>query len=342
MSLNLSLTVIIPTLNEEDFLSDCLNSCAFVDDIIVIDSFSSDKTEEIAREFNVNFIQRNFDNFSSQKNFALQFAKNDWVLFLDADERITESLKEEIYDVVQKNGEKIVAYELLFRHFFMDRFLKHSGQDYVLRLINKKHCMYGKELVHEKIQVNGLKGRLKSFVPHYTYKSMEFYLLKRNKYATYQAIERLQKAKKVGFLHLVIKPWWRFFNDYFIQLGFLDGYPAYAIKKANAYGVFLRALIMLINTNKETCVAKYFSDYDAYFNKLHQEAYQKAEISFAKKKKTNFITQYLSPTFVWLYYFCISKLSTQYWLRYSDAWLKTYAYILTNNYLWMFNHRIRK
>ncbi|MCB0455680.1 MAG: glycosyltransferase family 2 protein, partial [Aequorivita sp.] len=132
---NPKLTVIIPTFNEEAYIGDALFSVAFADEIIVVDSFSTDKTPEIAKQYASKFLQRKFDNFSNQKNFALKEATGDWVLFIDADERVTHSLETEIKETIQnpKHG----GYKINFPHFYMNRFLYHHSDD-VLRLVKRE------------------------------------------------------------------------------------------------------------------------------------------------------------------------------------------------------------
>src|SRR5690606_36121326 len=154
------LTVIIPTFNEEAYLEDALFSVSFADEIIVIDSFSTDATPEIAKKFATKFLQRKFDNFSNQKNFALKEATGDWVLFVDADERIPEKLRNEILKTLE--NPKHAGYKLNFPHYFMDRFLYHHSDD-VLRLVKREGAHFT-GLVHEKLNCNGSIGKLKNMV----------------------------------------------------------------------------------------------------------------------------------------------------------------------------------
>ena len=238
-----SLTVIIPTFNEEECLYRALYSVKFADEIIVVDSFSTDKTVEIANQFNCKVVQRQFDNFSSQKNHALQFATKEWVLFLDADERITYNLQQEILDVI--NNGRHTAYKLNFPHFFMNRFLYHHSSN-VTRLVERVKCHF-EGSVHEKLKVDGSVGKLKNPVLHYTYKGLEHYIKKRDVYAWFQAEQLHAKGKKASYLQLVFKPFFRFFSSYILKRGFLDGIPGLAISGINAYGVFSRyAKLMLI------------------------------------------------------------------------------------------------
>ena len=238
-----TISVIIPTYNEEECLYRALYSVKFADEIIIVDSFSTDRTVEIANQFNCKIVQRKFDNFSSQKNYALQFATKEWVLFLDADERITHNLQQEILAAI--NNGTHVGYKLNFPHFFMNRFLDHHSSN-VTRLVVREHS-YFEGSVHEKLIVNGSVGKLKNPVLHYTYKGLEHYIIKRDVYAWFQAEQLHAKGKKATYFHLIFRPFFRFFSSYILKRGFLDGIPGLAISGVNAYGVFSRyAKLMLI------------------------------------------------------------------------------------------------
>ncbi|MEZ4858108.1 MAG: glycosyltransferase family 2 protein [Flavobacteriaceae bacterium] len=237
-----TLSVIMPTYNEEAYVAAALRSVQFADEIIVVDSFSTDKTLEIAQKFTSKILQRKFDNFSHQKNFALEHATSDWVLFLDADERITYPLQVEILQAI-KNG-KHAGYKLNFPHFFMNRFLYHHSSN-VLRLVKREGTQYT-GLVHEKLQVNGSLGKLKNPVLHFTYKGLEHYIQKRESYAWFQAAQLQKKEKKASLFLLFTKPTFRFFNSYFLKGGCKDGIPGLAISAINAYGVFSRYAKLLL------------------------------------------------------------------------------------------------
>lgn len=237
-----TLTVIIPTFNEENYIQDCLYSVLFADQIIVIDSFSTDATTTIAKKFNCEIIERKFDNFSNQKNEAIKLAKSDWVLFLDADERVTEKLKLEIIATI--NNAKHNAYKIKFPHFYMNRFLYHI-ENKVLRLVKNKNIYFEGD-VHEKLNHNGSEGLLKNFMIHYTYKGLFHYIKKKDSYSWVQAKMSKDKNKKTTYFHLVFKPFYRFFHTFFIRKGFLDGVPGLAVSVIDAYGVFSRYVKMIL------------------------------------------------------------------------------------------------
>ncbi|MCZ4318560.1 glycosyltransferase family 2 protein [Aequorivita viscosa] len=230
------LSVIIPTFNEEAYLEDALFSVRFADEIIVIDSFSTDNTPLIAQKYATKFLQREFDNFSNQKNFALKEATGDWVLFVDADERVTHSLEIEIKEVLQnpKHG----GYKINFPHFYMNRFLYHHSDD-VLRLVQREGAKFSGS-VHEKLICQGSVGKLKNKMLHFTYKGLENYIKKKESYAWFQAQQLYDKGKKATWFHLFFKPTYRFFRSFILKGGFRDGVPGMTVAAVNAYGVFER------------------------------------------------------------------------------------------------------
>lgn len=238
----MKLSVIIPTYNEEVYLKNALRSVSFADEIIVIDSLSTDKTVEIAETFGCKVLSRQFDNFSNQKNHALQYATGEWVLFIDGDERITYKLKQEILDAMESG--KHAGYKLNFPHFFMNRFLYHHS-DNVTRLVLREKCRFDGS-VHEKLIVEGSIGKLKNPVLHFTYKGLMHYISKKDSYAWFQARQLLNKGKKATYFHLAFKPFYRFFSSYILRGGFRDGIPGLAVASINAYGVFSRYVKLIL------------------------------------------------------------------------------------------------
>ncbi|WGD33970.1 glycosyltransferase family 2 protein [Olleya sp. YS] len=237
-----TLTVIIPTYNEENYLENALRSVRFADQIIVVDSMSTDKTVEIAERYNCQVLSRKFDNFSNQKNHALQYATGEWILFIDADERIPNALKQEIIAAMDSN--KHAGYKLNFPHFYMNRFL-YNHSDNVTRLVKRDNCKF-EGLVHEKLIVEGTIGQLKNPVLHFTYKGLLHYISKKDSYAWFQAEQLLKKGKKANYFHLAFKPFYRFFSSYILRRGFMDGIPGLAVASINAYGVFSRYVKLML------------------------------------------------------------------------------------------------
>lgn len=237
-----TLTVIIPTFNEENYIQDCLRSVDFANQIIVVDSFSTDNTLSIVKNSKCEILQRKFDNFSNQKNEAIKQAKGDWVLFVDADERVTEKLKIEILSTI--NNANYNAYKIKFPHFYMNRFLYHT-QNKVVRLVRNNSIHFEGE-VHEKLIHNGSVGLLNNFMIHYTYKELFHYIKKKDSYAWFQAKMAKDKNKNATYIHLIFKPFYRFFHTYIIRRGFLDGIPGLAVATIDSYGVFSRYVKMIL------------------------------------------------------------------------------------------------
>lgn len=240
----MKLSVIILTYNEEKYIADAIKSVSFADEIIVIDSYSNDLTVKIAEELNCKVLQHKFKNFSSQKNIAIPYAQGEWILFLDADERVTPALQQEILETINTPGD-FRAFKLRFPHFFIDDFLYHKA-DKVTRLVYNSgvHCT-GE--VHEKLHIpKGKTGILKNHVLHFTYKGIFHYMAKKECYSWFQANEQFKKNKKVTYYHLAFKPFYRFFFIYIVKRGYLDKTAGLAGAAFDAYGVFARYLKLML------------------------------------------------------------------------------------------------
>ena len=249
------LSIIILTFNEEDYIEEAISTASFADEIIVVDSFSTDKTAEIAQNCNVIFIQNEFDNFSKQRYVAVKQARNNMILFLDADERIPYLLKEEIQEVLALGKQKS-AYKILFSHVFMGQVMKYGAfcKNRKLRLFNKKLCWYDETLlVHEKLIVKkGEIGGLTNPIIHQTYRSLKHTIMKKQLYSELQAKQLYKQKIKPNFFHFIIKPMYRFVNQYFFRAGFLDGFKGFACAYINSCYVMNRYIkLWLMNNNME-------------------------------------------------------------------------------------------
>lgn len=237
------LSALIITYNEMGYIEKCIDSVSFADEIIVVDSFSTDGTYEYLKNHpKVRIIQNPFENFTSQKTFTLKQAANDWVLFLDADEVVTEALQKEIIATIN-NPEADQAYWFYRKFMFQNQPLNFSGwqTDKNHRLFRKsKACFTDKKIVHETLEVDGKSGILKEKLIHYCYKDYEDYKSKMLKYGQLKAKEDFYKEKHFNYLMMVVKPAWKFFNHYIIRLGFLDGKKGMTICYLNALGVLER------------------------------------------------------------------------------------------------------
>lgn len=237
------LTAIIPTLNEEANIKGALNSVQFADEIIVVDSYSTDSTIQIVQEYpQVKVLQRKFDTHAKQKNWAISKASHDWIFILDADERTNLALINEIKEK-QNTDHPYSAFWIGRENVFMGEIVKHVWKgDKVIRLFNRNMCRYPEVHVHEEIISTGPIGELSYKILHDTYasKGINGYLEKSNHYATLAALDRVNKIDHISFYHLLLKPFGRFMKKYVLSFGFLDGKIGFIISCLSAWNVFIR------------------------------------------------------------------------------------------------------
>ena len=237
------LTALVITYNEIGYIEKCIESVSFADEIIVVDSFSTDGTYEFLKEHpKVKVIQNPFENFTAQKSFALKQATNDWVLFLDADEIVSDALQNEISETVSSDTD-IAAFWFYRQFMFKNEKLNFSGwqTDKNYRLFRKSKAVFSDcKIVHETLDVDGTSGILKEKLTHYCYKNYEDYKGKMLKYGRLKAIESFYKEKKFSYVMMVLKTSWKFFNHYILRLGILDGKKGFTICYLNSLGVLER------------------------------------------------------------------------------------------------------
>lgn len=237
------LSVIIPCFNEREHIVPLLESLQWADERLVVDSFSTDGTAELAAPLASRVLQRNYQGPAEQKNWAIEQAQYEWILILDADERLSESLKQAIQQLLQQpEAPSHQAYWIKRRNQFMGHWVRYSGWqgDKVLRFFKKGQCRYGAQQVHEEMETKGSVGKLKGLLLHYTYKDLNHYLDKTRRYARWSAQDKFQKTKQVGYFHLYLKPLFRFFKHFLWRGGFLDGKVGLIVSALMAWGVFLR------------------------------------------------------------------------------------------------------
>lgn len=240
-----SLSVIITTLNEAENIARCLESVvAIADDILIVDSFSTDDTLAIAANYPTRVLQRQYRGPADQKNWAIPQAKNEWILLLDADEVASSDLCREISGLLTA-PESIAAdaYWIGRDNHFLGQQIRYSGWqgDKVIRFFHRDRARYDDVQVHEEIATEGLRiGKLAGRMDHYTFRSLEHYLDKTRRYARWSAQDHAAKTPKVGYYHLCLKPIFRFFKHYVIQQGFRDGKAGFIVSAIMAWGVFLR------------------------------------------------------------------------------------------------------
>lgn len=238
-----SITAIIPTYNEEKCIRKSLESVLWADEVIVVDSFSTDGTERIVKEYpQVTFIQHEYINSTTQKNWIIPQAKNDWVFILDADEWIDELAIEEIKKSAAEPGE-YVAFKSGRINYFMDQPVPHVWKgDSVVRLIHKDFCRYEELAVHGEIKAKGKVKTLRHPIQHDTYagKGYDKYVVKMLRYSSWSALDKLPKTHKVTAFHFVVKPFYSFIKHYIIKGGFRDGKPGFIIACLTSWNVFQR------------------------------------------------------------------------------------------------------
>lgn len=244
-NINLPITAIIPTFNEEANIAAALDSVEWAEEILVVDSFSTDKTVDIVKSYsNVSLVQHEYKNSATQKNWIIPQAKHEWIFLLDADEYATEPLIIEVKKVLQA-GPEHDAYWIRRKNLFMGRKVNYSGwqNDKVIRLFKRDTCQYEAKNVHAEIISEGSVSQLNSVIMHNTYKGLNHFIGKINWYSTWKAYDKIEKGGPTNFFfNVIIKPWYRFFYHYILRLGILDGKVGFIISILNGYDVMLRGI----------------------------------------------------------------------------------------------------
>lgn len=219
------LSAVIITLNAAQQLEACLQSVVFADEIVVVDSGSSDATVDIALKYGARVIVQPWLGFGRQKQFAVSQARNNWVLCLDADERVSEKLRVSINAALQQPG--FSAYKMARSNRFMGRYLRHGEgyPDMSLRLFDRRHAGWSDDDVHEKVLHDESAGKLQGDLLHESAESLPAYLDKQNRYTTLQAQTLYRTGRRARLGQLLFSPVVRFVRFYFLRLGCLDGVP---------------------------------------------------------------------------------------------------------------------
>src|SRR5271154_4955140 len=220
----MKISAAIITFNEERNIARVIESLRCCDEIVVVDSGSSDRTVELATKLGARVIESGWVGFAGQKNYASERCENDWVLSLDADEALSEALEGEIWQI-KKNGPDVDAYTMPRMAQYLGRWILHSGwyPDRKVRLFDRRKARWVGDYVHESVGVDGSVGHLKSNILHFTCSSLSEHLKTMDRYTTLAAEQLVEQRKKIGFQELVMNPPWTFFKTYFLKAGFLDG-----------------------------------------------------------------------------------------------------------------------
>lgn len=239
------LTALVITYNEIGYIEKCIESISFADEIIVVDSYSTDGTfEYLVNHPKVTVLQKTFENFTKQKTFALAQASNEWILFNDADEVVTDALRQEIGQVL--GSEKThSAYWFYKKFMFKNKSLNFCAwrTDKNYRLFKKSKVKFSsKRIVHETLEVEGTTGIFKEKLIHYSYKNYQDYKDKMLSYGRFKAKEALMREKQFSYLKLFFKPIWKFSYHFIVRLGFLDSRKGLIVSYLSALGEVERYL----------------------------------------------------------------------------------------------------
>lgn len=217
------LSAIVTALNEAGSIRDCLASVSFADEVLVVDSFSTDGTPELAREAGAKVLQHEYASPAAQRNWAVAQAVHEWVLMVDADERVSAELAGEIPVAIA--SPRYPGYLVKRRNFFLGHEIRYSGwqNDWVLRLFRREGTRYEERQIHERAEVAGPVGRLRGRLLHYSYRSMDDYWRKLRRYAEWNAHQASERGERVSALRLMLHPPLRFLKAYVLRGGFLDG-----------------------------------------------------------------------------------------------------------------------
>jgi glycosyltransferase involved in cell wall biosynthesis len=236
------LSAVLITKDEQDMVGDAIDSVRFCDEIVVVDSGSTDRTEFIAREKGARvLVNAPWPGFVAQRNVAVDSARNDWVLALDADERITPELRDEIH-ALRARGFTMAGYRIPRAAFYLGRWMRGTDwwPDPQVRLFDRRRARWEGELVHESVRVRGPLGRLRSEMAHYPYRDVSDHLRKIDTYTSLWARQKHAAGRHASTLDLLLAPNWAFFRNYFLKRGFLLGRAGLIVSALNAYYTFAK------------------------------------------------------------------------------------------------------
>ncbi len=235
------LSAVVITKNEESNIRRCLESVKFADEIIVIDSNSTDKTKEIAEKIGAKVFTIPWQGFGPAKQEGVNLSSGEWILSIDADEEVPADLAREIENrISSSNG--VSAFYLKRKTLFLGRWILHSGwyPGYVLRLFQKKDGNFDNAIVHEKVETKGRVGNLENDLLHYSYPDLETYFSKFNRYTKLGAEEAFNAGKKAGWFDIIIKPPVSFLKHYIVRQGFRDGLEGFILSVLSAVSVLVK------------------------------------------------------------------------------------------------------
>jgi len=251
MTRNVRISATVITKNEENNIARCLKSVAWVDEIIVLDSGSTDNTVAICKKYTDKVYETDWVGFGRQKNRALEKATGDWILSLDADEWVTPELKEEIIRTIKNPGNH-AAFEIPRLSSFCGQYMRHSGwwPDYVIRLCKNGAARFSDRIVHEKMIVDGSVGRLSNHLMHESFRDLEQVLIKMNQYSTANASMLFAEGRKSSLPRAIMHGVWTFIETYILRAGFLDGRKGFILAVCNAEGTYYKYLKLILKRSQ--------------------------------------------------------------------------------------------
>jgi glycosyltransferase involved in cell wall biosynthesis len=237
-----TVSAIVVCFNEEERIEDCLESLRWCDEIVVVDSFSTDRTPEICRQYTGRFIQREWAGYRDQKAFAHSQATKDWVLLVDSDERVTPALRDEIQVSLARDGSECAGYAVPRLVHYLDRWWWRGGwyPDYDVRLFRRERAIWGGSDPHEKILVDGKVRRLKNPLHHFSYRNIEDHVQRINRFTSISSQELRKEGGRWRLSDAILRPAVRFFRSYVLKRGFLEGFAGFYVALTAAVYVFLK------------------------------------------------------------------------------------------------------
>ncbi|MEM6707094.1 MAG: glycosyltransferase family 2 protein [Acidobacteriota bacterium] len=237
------ISALVTTFNEERHIGECIETLDWCDEVLIVDSFSTDRTPEIAQSFErVRFLQRTYFGSASQKNWAMDQTKHEWILIFDADERCTDALREEILELFKDGEPEREAYTIHRRVYFLGKVVRFSGwqRDQVVRLLKRGAGRYPNRRVHADMVTKSPAPILKSSMEHYMVEDFVVYARRILKYSWWGGAQAYREGKRAGFAKVFARSIWRFLRTYILQLGIFDGMRGLVFCLLQAYGTYMK------------------------------------------------------------------------------------------------------
>lgn len=236
------ISAVIVCYNEEQNIERCLKSLNWSDEIVIVDSLSTDGTVELCKKYTTRIYQREWPGYVQQKGYAVSLAKNEWVFSLDSDEVVTEELRDELLTRLSEDKNEFDGYYVRRHTFYLNRWIDHGGwyPDYKLRLFKKSEVFYGGENPHDKYFVNGKTAKLKGEIEHYTYRDISDQLSTIDRFSEIASEGLYRKNSRFALVKMLFKPPVSFLETYIYKLGFLDGLAGFIISVLTSYYIFIK------------------------------------------------------------------------------------------------------